>query len=174
MMKKISPQDAQRLLTDGAVLIDIRAANEYARKHIPGAQCVPVDVLTQQHIEEGKTVIFTCMSGMRTQSNQNKLAQASQSCTETYILEGGLTAWEKAGLNIVKDSSQPIEIMRQVQIVAGSLILIGVLLGFYVNSGFFWLSGFVGAGLLFAGVTGTCAMARMLAIMPWNNRSTSS
>lgn len=109
-MKKISPQEAQRLLQDGAVLIDIRAANEFARKHIPGAQSVPVDQLAQQQIEQGKTVIFTCMSGMRTQSNQNTLSQASQACSDAFILEGGLTAWEKAGLEVKKILLNPLKL----------------------------------------------------------------
>ena len=174
-MKKISPQEAQNLLQQGAVIVDIRSPSEFARQHIPGAQSLPVDQLKQgAAVAQDKVVIFTCGSGMRTQTNQTSLGTASQACTEAYILEGGISAWEKAGLELRKDASQPIEIMRQVQIAAGSLILIGVLLGFYVSPNFFWLSGFVGAGLLFAGISGTCAMARMLAIMPWNNRPTSS
>lgn len=61
--------------------------------------------------------------------------------------------------------------MRQVQIAAGLLILCGVVLGYSVSGGFFLLSGFVGAGLLFAGVTGFCGMARLLRVMPWNRRT---
>lgn len=71
---------------------------------------------------------------------------------------------------IVEDKSQPLPLMRQVQIAAGALILLGVVLGYAVNSGFFLLSGFVGAGLTFAGLTGFCGMARLLAVMPWNRR----
>ena len=66
------------------------------------------------------------------------------------------------------DRSQPIEIMRQVQIVAGSLVLIGVILGYFVTPAFYALPAFVGAGLLFAGISGFCGMAKLLAIMPWN------
>ena len=173
-MKKISPKDAQQLIQQGAVIVDIRSASDFARKHIPGAQSVPMDQMREGAVEQDKIVIFTCASGMRTQTNQQSLSNASQVCSDAYILDGGITAWEKAGLELKQDASQPIEIMRQVQIAAGTLILIGVLLGFYVSPSFFWLSGFVGAGLLFAGVSGTCAMARMLAVMPWNNRPTSS
>ena len=71
---------------------------------------------------------------------------------------------------MAKDSSQPLPLMRQVQIAAGSLALLGVILGYAVSSAFFLLSGFVGAGLILAGVTGFCGMARLLAIMPWNRR----
>ena len=83
-----------------------------------------------------------------------------QDC-ETYILEGGLDAWKKAGLPVTLDRNQPIDIIRQVQIVAGSLVLSGVVLGALVAPGFYALSGFVGAGLLFAGVSGFCGMARL-------------
>ena len=92
---------------------------------------------------------------------------------ETYILEGGLDAWKKAGLPVTLDRSQPIDIIRQVQIVAGSLVLSGVVLGALVAPGFYALSGFVGAGLLFAGISGFCGMARLLAVMPWNRRALS-
>jgi hypothetical protein len=64
-----------------------------------------------------------------------------------------------------------MEINRQVQITAGLLILTGVVLGFLVSPVWFGLSGFVGAGLTFAGLSGTCAMARVLMAMPWNQRT---
>ncbi|MEH0100947.1 thiosulfate sulfurtransferase YgaP, partial [Escherichia coli] len=79
--------------------------------------------------------------------------------------------WKKAGLPVAVNKSQPLPLMRQVQIAAGGLILIGVVLGYTVNSGFFLLSGFVGAGLLFAGISGFCGMARLLDKMPWNQRA---
>jgi rhodanese-related sulfurtransferase len=114
-------------------------------------------------------LIFHCRSGARTKDNATRLFAASQNC-ETYILEGGLDAWRKAGLPVTIDRSQPIDIMRQVQIVAGSLVLLGIVLGVLVAPGFYVLSGFVGAGLIFAGTTGFCGMARFLAFMPWNRR----
>ena len=90
---------------------------------------------------------------------------------ETYVLEGGIEAWKKAGLPTAVDRSQPIEINRQVQIAAGSLVLAGVVLGALVSPGFYLLSGFVGAGLTFAGISGFCGMARLFALMPWNRRA---
>ena len=90
------------------------------------------------------------------------------------MLEGGLDAWKKAGLPVSLDRSQPIDIMRQVQIAAGSLVLLGVVLGAFVSPNFYALSGFVGAGLTFAGISGFCGMARVLGAMPWNQPSTAS
>jgi rhodanese-related sulfurtransferase len=83
-------------------------------------------------------------------------------------LTGGIDGWAAAGLPVEVDRAQPIEIMRQVQIAAGVLVLTGVVLGLLVSPGFFGLSAFVGAGLTFAGVTGWCGMARLLGLMPWN------
>ena len=84
------------------------------------------------------------------------------------MLEGGIEAWKAAGLPIISDKSKPIEIMRQVQIVAGSLVLLGVTLGYLVDPSLFLVSGFIGAGLTFAGTTGWCGMAKLLAFLPWN------
>jgi hypothetical protein len=111
-------------------------------------------------------IIFHCHAGQRTAENAGRLQQATN--CEAYILEGGIEGWKQAGLPVVADKSQPIEINRQVMIAAGSLVLIGVLLGAFVSSGFYVLSGLIGAGLVFAGVSGFCGMAKLLALMPWN------
>jgi len=172
VLKTISPQDAADLVHHGAVLIDVRDADEHAREHIPGARhhaLSRIDVETP--VRAGDDIlVFHCRSGARTSGNAGRLAAAAQNC-QAYILEGGLDAWKKAGLPVRLDRKQPIEIMRQVQIVAGTLILLGVLLGAFVAPGFYVLSGFVGAGLLFAGLSGFCGMARLLAGMPWNKRA---
>jgi rhodanese-related sulfurtransferase len=171
-LQTISPQRAAELMRDGAVLVDIREADEHARERIPGAHHHALSRIdAETPLRPGDdALIFHCRSGARTRSNAPKLAAAAPQC-ETYILEGGLDAWKKAGLPVALDRKQPIEIMRQVQIAAGSLVLFGVLLGFFVAPGFYALSGFVGAGLLFAGVSGFCGMARLLAAMPWNSQT---
>lgn len=89
---------------------------------------------------------------------------------EVVNVEGGTKAWDEAGLP-VKRGKKAVSLERQVRIAAGSLVLVGVILGFTVHPGFFGLSGFVGAGLLFAGITDTCAMGMLIAKMPWNRVS---
>lgn len=172
-MKAISPQQAAELVRDGAVLVDIRETDEHARERIPGARHHALSLIGDGDVaRQGDDVlVFHCRSGTRTKGNAARLAAASSAC-ETYILDGGLDAWRKAGLPVSLDRSQPIDIMRQVQIVAGSLVLIGVVLGALVAPQFYILSGFVGAGLMFAGFSGFCGMARLLACMPWNKRAT--
>ena len=159
---------AKRLLDDGAVLVDIRESDERAREHVPGARHAPLSRLSTVDARGAKAVIFHCRSGARTAANAQRLAAAS--ACEAYILEGGIEAWKKAGLPVTVDAHQPIEIMRQVQITAGSLVLAGVALGVWVAPAFLALSAFVGAGLVFAGTTGWCGMAKLLAFMPWNRR----
>lgn len=157
---------AKRLIDDGAVLVDIREADEHAREHVPGARHQAMSRLAKVDAGGAKTVIFHCKSGARTAGNAPRLAAAAG--REAYILEGGIDAWKKAGLPVVTDRRQPLEIMRQVQITAGSLVLLGVVLGIWVAPAFLGLSAFVGAGLVFAGVSGWCGMAKLLALMPWN------
>jgi rhodanese-related sulfurtransferase len=172
-LKTISPERAAELMQRGAVLVDVREADEHARERIPGARHHALSQLDAQNPARAgdDVLIFHCRSGARTQANSDRLA-ALNVC-ETYILEGGIDAWKKAGLPVAFDRRQPIEIMRQVQIAAGSLILAGVALGYLAGPMFYLLSGFVGAGLTVAGVTGFCGMARLLALMPWNRRTLS-
>ena len=173
-LKTISPARAAELMRKGAALIDIREADEHARERIPGARHHALSRIdADSPARAGDNVlVFHCRSGARTKGSAARLASVAPKC-ETYILEGGLDAWKKAGLPVTLDRSQPIDIIRQVQIVAGSLVLLGVVLGVLVAPGFYALSGFVGAGLLFAGISGFCGMARLLAAMPWNRRTLS-
>src|SRR5471032_3518281 len=170
-LQTVSPERAAELVRAGAVLVDVREADEHARERIPGARHHALTRIDRESpARSGDDVlIFHCRSGARTKGNAARLAAAAPKC-ETYILDGGIDAWKKAGLPVTLDRSQPIDIMRQVQIVAGSLVLTGVVLGALVSPGFYALSGFVGAGLLFAGASGFCGMARLLAVMPWNQR----
>ena len=166
----LSPADTRTAIHAGARLVDIRAADEHAREHIPGALNLPLDQIGDLARDE-RPVVFHCRSGMRTAANATRLSDAAQGAP-AYILDGGIDAWRGAGYPIITDRKQPIEIMRQVQIMAGALVLSGVLLGLFVTPGFFGMSAFVGAGLMFAGTTGWCGMARLMRMMPWNRHAT--
>lgn len=165
----IDPFKARAAMQAGARLVDIRGPDEYAREHIPGASNIPLDRIGE--LGAGASpVIFHCRSGVRTEANAAQLAAATGNAP-AYILSGGIDAWRSAGQPTALDRRQPIEIMRQVQIAAGSLILIGVLLGFLWSPAMFGLSAFVGAGLVVAGTTGWCGMAQVLRVFPWNRRA---
>ena len=165
--KTVSPIEARRMMGEGARLVDIRGTDEFARARAQGAENRRLDQI--ERIDGDSPIVFMCRSGMRTGSNAAQLAGCHAG--EAFLLEGGLDGWRKAGLPVEEDPSQPLELMRQVQIAAGSLVLIGVLLGLTMAPGWFALSAFVGAGLVFAGSTGWCGMARLLSAMPWNRRA---
>lgn len=167
MLERIDAATARRRLEAGATLVDIRAPDEFRRQHVPGSHNLPMDRLGVMPLPAGPRV-FTCRSGNRTAAcaaQLQSLAGASDA-----ILVGGLEAWEAAGGPVERPAGQPLEIMRQVQIAAGSLVLAGVLLGLWLHPGFLGLAAFVGAGLTFAGLSGWCGMARLLALMPWNRQ----
>jgi rhodanese-related sulfurtransferase len=165
----ISPVDARRLVENGGVLIDIREADEYVRERIPDAEHVALSRFGNADLSShsGKPLIFYCRSGARTTANQERLAGLTNRRCEAFRIEGGLEAWRGAGFPTLVDRRQPIELQRQVQISAGGLVLLGVLLSLG-SPWFLALPMFVGAGLIFAGVSGTCGMARLLQRAPWN------
>lgn len=166
-LQMITAAKAKNLIDQGAVLVDVREPDEYARERVPGALNRPLSRLPDR-LDQGDDaiVLFHCRSGARTGANRERLAKTV--CGEAYIVEGGLEALKASGISVAKGTKQPIELMRQVQITAGSLVLIGAILGFLVHPGFYGLSVFVGAGLVFSGVSGSCAMANMLRLAPWN------
>jgi rhodanese-related sulfurtransferase len=171
-LRTITPQAAKQLIDQGAVLVDIREFDEHRRERVPGARHEALSRLAPIDAGGAQAIVFHCRSGARTQANAQLLADAA-TC-DAFILEGGIEAWKKAGLPVATDHRQPIEIMRQVQIAAGSLVVLGVVLGLAVAPSFFALSAFVGAGLVFAGVSGWCGMAKLLALMPWNRSAKST
>lgn len=170
-LKPLTPEAASRHMSQGALLVDIRPADEHAREHIAQAVNLPLEQLSAGHdaLKQADAVIFHCRSGNRTRFN----AKALESCAacEAYVLEGGLDAWKKAGLPVAVDAARPLELQRQVQIAAGSLIVLGTVLGAALSPWWLALSGFVGAGLVFAGISGFCGLARLLMKMPWNQRA---
>lgn len=168
-LNPISAQDLKRRLDAGdAVLIDIRETDEHAREHIVGARLAPLSAIDAHDFDRdhAKAAVFHCKSGMRTQANAARLM--ARGFREAYFLDGGIEAWKQAGLRLHTNRKVPLEIMRQVQITAGSIVVLSVALGWFVNPVFYALSAFVGAGLTFAGATGWCGMAMLLKTMPWN------
>jgi rhodanese-related sulfurtransferase len=166
MTAKLTPAQVRELLTDGALLVDIRDRDEHRRRRIPGARNVPLGALARIEDPHAKAVVFHCRSGARTTANAARL-QASADAP-VFLLDGGIEAWQAAGHPIEVDRRQPIELQRQVQIGAGALVLIGVTLGFAAQPAFFGLAAFVGAGLVVAGITGWCGLTRLLQSLPWN------
>jgi rhodanese-related sulfurtransferase len=169
----LSAERAAAMLRKGeALLVDVREADERARAHVPGSAHAPLSRFEEAELAAaaGQAVIFHCASGARTAQAATRL-RARIAPGEAYVVEGGLAALQRAGVEVAENRRAPLPLMRQVQIVAGSLVMAGVMLGMLVAPGFYALAGVVGAGLVFAGVSGFCGMANILALMPWNRRS---
>ena len=170
-LSPLSPAEVNaRLVAGQAVLVDIREADEFARSHVAGALSRLLSQWEQAHlsIAPGGDVIFTCRSGARTSGACDRLAARVEGTA--YVLDGGIDGWARSGLPLEVNRKAPMEIMRQVQIAAGLLVLVGVLLGFTVSAAWFGMAAFVGAGLTFAGLSGFCGMAKLLMLMPWNRQ----
>ncbi|MCW5590432.1 MAG: rhodanese family protein [Legionellales bacterium] len=159
---------AENPTAENIQIIDIRDADEYAREHIPGSQNIPISQLSQVNLTsaQNKIVIFYCKLGNRTRAQQQRLSASGLS--PIYCLSGGIEQWKRCGFAVVANPKAPLEIMRQVQIIAGSLMLLGIILAYSVATIFIFLSVFVGVGLIIAGVSGFCGMAKLLMYMPWN------
>jgi rhodanese-related sulfurtransferase len=171
-LRPIDPIDLKSRMDAGtAILIDIREPDEYAREHIVGARLVPLSGFDAHDLdnEHGRTVVFHCKSGNRTAAHASRIL--ARGFAEARMLAGGLDAWKAAGLPLHQDRSAPLELQRQVQLGAGSLVVIGVVLGLTLSSWFIALSALVGVGLIFAGATGFCGMANVLKRLPWNRRA---
>lgn len=151
-------------------LIDVRTPVEFQEVHVEGARNIPLDRLDPPHLLKERAtpsepIYFICQKGGRAGQACEKFHRAG--FTNVINVEGGTLACVDVGIPAVR-GKKAISLERQVRIAAGSLVLTGVVLGFLVHPIFFGLSGFVGAGLVFAGITDTCGMGMLLARMPWN------
>lgn len=152
-------------------LLDVRTPAEYREVHATLARCMPLDRLDPKAVMDARNgardqpLYVICRSGKRGQTACEQFQAAGFS--QVVNVEGGTMAWEQAGLPVAR-GKKTIALERQVRIAAGALVVAGTLLGAFVSPYFLILSGFVGAGLVFAGVTDTCGMAMLLAKMPWN------
>lgn len=165
----IAAKQLPALINDGHTVIDVRSPAEFKAAHVVGAELSPLDQLDVDAFcaenDLDFPVYILCQSGKRATLAATKLSKAGH--PNLFVVEGGTDAAIQAGVDI-EYGERCMSIERQVRIAAGSLVLVGVILGLGVHTGFLGISAFVGAGLIFAGMTDTCGMGLMLAKMPWN------
>lgn len=157
----------QALAGEGATLLDVRTPAEFREVHVRGATNVPLDRLTVDNAPQptqGQPLYVICQKGGRGAKACEQLTAAGFS--NVLNVEGGTEACVAAGLPVDR-GQKSISLERQVRIAAGSLVVLGVALS-YVHPAFLALPAFVGAGLVFAGITDTCGMGMVLSRMPWN------
>jgi rhodanese-related sulfurtransferase len=166
----ISPRQLHDVVQAGqpVELIDVRTPVEFREVHVGFARNVPLDQVDgaiSAAGRNGQPLYVICRSGNRAAQACQRLAAAG--FTNVINVEGGTQAWDAAGLPVVR-GQKAISLERQVRIAAGSIVLVASLLGYFVHPYFIGLAAFVGAGLVFAGITDTCGMGMLLARMPWN------
>ncbi|NVJ99130.1 MAG: rhodanese-like domain-containing protein [Alphaproteobacteria bacterium] len=154
-----------------AVIIDVRTGAEFEACHVEGAKLYPLQELAPTAILDASAgseepLYILCKAGGRAKKAAEQIVPHTD--RDVIVVEGGTDACVACGVPFGGQGGEVMSIERQVRVVAGSLVVVGVALGTLVAPGFYLLSGFVGAGLVFAGLTDTCAMGMALARMPWN------
>lgn len=169
-VKKCSADELEKALkTEDCQLVDVREDFEFESEKIQSCHHLPLSSLNEnslKDLDKDKPLYLVCKSGSRAVQAAEKL----QTCgfQNLYVMEGGLNAWRAAGKAVVEGTTRKWSLERQVRFAAGSLVLLGIVFSFFVNRYFLGLSAFVGAGLVFSGITDTCGMGLLLAKMPWN------
>ena len=156
-----------------AVLVDVREPDEHARERIDGARLVPLSrfdpALAMGQVMLGQRLVLHCKGGKRSLEAARLAVAGAPWGVEVVSLTGGIEAWKRDGLPVLENKQvSRISVMRQVQMIIGAGVLSGALLAWFVHPGFAGLSAFFGAGLIFAGATGTCALATLVGKLPWN------
>ena len=150
-------------------LLDVRTPAEFETEHIEGAYNVPLDTLAEHGAEiragVSDLVVLVCRSGQRARKAEAALKTAGM--TNLHVLDGGIAGWIAAGLPVRRGVPR-MSLERQVRIVAGALAAAGGLLALFVNPLFAAIPAFIGSGLVFAGVTDSCAMGMCIARLPYN------
>ena len=162
----------QDLPAENATIIDLRSPSEFATGHIAGAINIPLPELEPRRGEiRGDRLVFVCERGIRAQTARAALARCFP---HTQVLEGGMHAWRQAGLPIIQVTKTTWSLERQVRLIAGTLVLIGVVLGLTLGPLWSLVAAIPGAGLVFAGLTDFCPTAILLTRMPWNQLCSTS
>ena len=168
-MKTISIESFETMGKSGGSteVIDVRSPSEFASGHIPGAINIPLEEVHSRigDLDREAKIVTVCETGRRA----SMAAEFVSACgLDVQTLEGSTAAWRVSGRPLVSSAGSSWSLDRQVRLGAGALVLAGTLLGFLAHPAWFVLSGFVGAGLTFAGITNVCGMANVLRKMPWN------
>jgi len=172
-VKNIDAKTLKKWLENNeAVVVDVREPAEHEAEKISGANLLPLANVCKSALPncENKKLVLHCRSGKRSSSACQKLISEDPNL-EIYNLEGGISAWSAEGCAIKTSGKFFLPLDRQVQLTIGLGVFIGSVLGYLVSPNFFLLSGFFGAGLIFAGLSGYCGLAVVMAKMPWNKGS---
>ena len=172
--KRIHPIDLMNQKTTDMCILDVRTAAEVQAAALPDCLHIPLHELTPERLQaeiaksgkNGSQVYLLCQAGRRAEMAADQLKGNINA--ELVVIEGGMNAVQQSQIPLKQAGKHVMSLERQVRIAAGFLVFAGVVLGMLVSSSFYFLSGFVGAGLMFAGITDTCMMGMLVAKAPWN------
>jgi len=169
IINSITSNELKKLMDRGEVLLlDVREPAEYRAECINGSCLIPLGELSVEKLPSKLgPIVIHCRSGKRSEEACRRLL-AQDPSVDVRSLHGAIIAWKEEGSEVKNLGCKLLPLDRQTQVVAGGLVLTGVILGVLVNRWFYLLSGFVGLGLIFAGLSGWCGMAKLLAKLPWN------
>lgn len=164
-----SVTDIDALRMSGATIVDVREYGEFAAGRLPGSRLVPLSQVADRsgEIDRSRSVLVVCRTGRRSAEASAVLCRLG--FEDVRNLAGGIEACRAAGIELEREVRAPWAIERQVRLVAGAIVVVGVLLSVFVAQPFIWLSAFVGSGLMYASITDSCAMGLVMARMPWNS-----
>jgi len=170
-VREITAQQAKEMIAkENAQLIDVREPAEHASLHIPESKLHPVGRISAKDIEnKEQTLLIYCQKGGRGKSACEKLLNENPDL-KVYNITGGIEHWQKSGFDTKKGDSNMLPLDRQVQLSIGIMLIVFSALALTVSNAFVWVTAIIGMGLFVAGSTGFCGMARVVAMMPWNQR----
>ncbi len=171
---RIYPGELLAGVSADSCVLDVRTRAEFDNKALPGCLHIPLHELTPERLaaaiqSTGKNpshIYLLCQSGKRAEVAADRLQ--GRTPADLSVIDGGIQGLEAAKVPLLSSGGKVISLERQVRIAAGLLVLVGVILGTWAHPGFYGLSAFVGAGLVFAGISDICAMGMLMARMPWN------
>lgn len=171
-VQSLSPNDVKQMVESRqALLIDVREPSEYREENIPNAVNIPLASINDQSIAAlgvGKKLVFQCQGGKRSQEACRRIHALEGSVAS---LDGGIEGWKRAGFSTIgAKPAAALPLMRQVQMTIGICILIGIFLAIFLSPVFLIIPAFMGLGLIMAGLTGWCGLARLMALLPWNRQ----
>ena len=169
-MKNVDVKTLKNWLdNEEAVLIDVREIAEHENQRIAGATLITLAEITKEKLPDikNKKLVIHCQGGKRSLNACQKLMAENIGC-EIYNLEGGINSWCGVGFDVISTKNFFLPLERQTQLAIGSVVFASSMLGYFFNINFLFISGFFGAGLIFAGLTGNCTLAKIIAKMPWN------
>ena len=163
--------DVEYARSSGAILVDVREFAEFATARLPGSQLIPLAQIAERSVEldRNRPVMVVCRTGRR--SSEAAAILCRLGFEDVRNLEGGIEACRAEGIELERDVKAPWAIERQVRLLAGALVIFFVVLSVVVAQPFVWLAALVGAGMMFASITDSCAMGLVMARMPWNANS---